>query len=267
LSKSRYDWAKFLWRDWLIDSAVRSCTPEERGVAFDDLCFMGSEEPIGYLENNQELLKVRARFVGVSAEKLARIEQVLVKKQVFSVDETGRIYSRRMVRDYEKWLENKENGKLGGNPQVKAGVNPPVNQPVKAKNIEYINKNKDKDVSDKIPDPIFVELAHLIKDGILSWKKDHKPFSDTTIYKWAEVIRLMVTVDKRDPDQIRKVIKWLYTEGCYGDYPFVVESADSLRKKFDKIEIRMNRGRSSEPSELQRRLEQQRQVQSKEFEV
>jgi hypothetical protein len=44
---------------------------------------------------------------------------------VFSRDADGTIYSRRMRRDAERAEEDKKNGKKGGNPKLKDGVNPP----------------------------------------------------------------------------------------------------------------------------------------------
>lgn len=45
---------------------------------------------------------------------------------VFSREEDGTIYSRRMFREVAKAAEDKANGKLGGNPHLKGGVNQEV---------------------------------------------------------------------------------------------------------------------------------------------
>ena len=54
---------------------------------------------------------------------------------VFSRDENGVIYSRRMVADFKKACQDHENGKGGGNPNLvksrDGGVNPPDNAPDK----------------------------------------------------------------------------------------------------------------------------------------
>jgi hypothetical protein len=44
---------------------------------------------------------------------------------VFARDIDGTIYSRRMRRDHAKAIKDKANGKGGGNPRLKNGVNPP----------------------------------------------------------------------------------------------------------------------------------------------
>ena len=51
---------------------------------------------------------------------------------MFSRDADGALYSRRMRRDEERAAVNRVNGRAGGNPSLKAGVNPAVNPSVKA---------------------------------------------------------------------------------------------------------------------------------------
>ena len=55
---------------------------------------------------------------------------------MFSVDDNLVIYSRRMKRDRDKAEKDKANGKSGGNPSLKAGVNPPDNGGDNAQNPE-----------------------------------------------------------------------------------------------------------------------------------
>lgn len=90
-------------------------------------------------------------------------------------------------------------------------------------------------------DAIFISLAEILKEKILSWKPNHKPITSGTVTKWSATLRLMVTVDGRTPEQIRDVMNWLYAEGVYGEYAFVVESAESLRAKYDRIETAMKK--------------------------
>jgi len=52
----------------------------------------------------------------------------LRERGVYSVDEDGTIYSRRMRRDAKRKIEAKQNGKLGGNPRL-IGKDKPADKP------------------------------------------------------------------------------------------------------------------------------------------
>jgi hypothetical protein len=60
----------------------------------------------------------------------------LAEAGVFSLDDDGTIFSRRMRKDIAKAETDKANGKKGGNPAVKGGVNPLVNGEDKAQKPE-----------------------------------------------------------------------------------------------------------------------------------
>ena len=59
---------------------------------------------------------------------------------------------------------------------------------------------------------------------------------------WANVIERMIRIDNRDPIQIEKMIRWIFSENVDAEASFVVKSAQSLREKFDRIETQMGRG-------------------------
>lgn len=71
--------------------------------------------------------------------------------------------------------------------------------------------------------------------------------------KWADTIRLMNTADGRDFDEIARTIAWLFDPKA--DHLFVVLSADSLRSKWDRIQIARQRAgrptaRPAQPTSL-----------------
>jgi len=108
----------FYWSDWLGDAAVRRLTLAERGLWIDCLALMATASPIGYLCDDQGS--------PISHEELARITNAATptevtelldrihRKGVVSLDRTGRLYSRRMVRDASKAAKLARNGQLGG---------------------------------------------------------------------------------------------------------------------------------------------------------
>lgn len=125
---------KFYPSDWRADPALRSCTIAARGLWVEMLALMHEAEPYGsLLINGARIDKKRmAALAGIKETECTVLMLELEGFGVFSRDDDGTIYSRRMRRDAAKAVKDKENGKKGGNPTVKAGVNPPVNGEVKA---------------------------------------------------------------------------------------------------------------------------------------
>jgi hypothetical protein len=76
-----------------------------------------------------------ARLANLVGGGVAEVEGFLAELEeagVFSRDADGALYSRRMRRDEERAAVNRVNGRAGGNPSLKAAVNPPVNPADKA---------------------------------------------------------------------------------------------------------------------------------------
>ena len=54
---------------------------------------------------------------------------------------------------------------------------------------------------------------------------------------WANTLRLMIEVDKRDPAMISKVFEWANQDTFWSSN---ILSANSLRKQFDKLAVKVN---------------------------
>jgi hypothetical protein len=121
-------WLKFYPSDWRADPALRMCSLAARGLWMEMLCLMHEAAPRGsLLVNGQPVTdKQLASLCGVSGRDVTRCIEQLEAAGVFSREDNRTIYSRRMRRDEEKAERDKANGKGGGNPRLKAGVNPPV---------------------------------------------------------------------------------------------------------------------------------------------
>lgn len=135
-------WMKFYPSDWRADPALRSCTIAARGLWVEMLAIMHEAEPYGsLLINGARVDKKRlAALAGIREAECSVLMLELEGFGVFSRDNDGTIYSRRMRRDAAKAIKDKENGKKGGNPTVKGGVNPPVKPEVKAQKPEATAK-------------------------------------------------------------------------------------------------------------------------------
>jgi hypothetical protein len=146
-------WLKFYPPDWRADPALRVCCLGARGLWLEMLCLMHEAEPRGTLRvNGRPMTHVQlAALVGSTPKDVQRYLDELEAAGVFSRDESGVMFSRRMVRDTEKAERDKANGGRGGNPtlkpQDKARVNPSVNGKDKAHIPEPEPEKKKKDPS------------------------------------------------------------------------------------------------------------------------
>jgi hypothetical protein len=123
---------KFYPADWRADAMLRLCSIGARGLWAEMMCIMHAADNYGSLLVNGKRIdkKQLAGLAGISEKECIFLLLELETNGVFSRDEDGTIYSRRMRRDHAKAIKDKENGRGGGNPTLKAGVNPPVNPTV-----------------------------------------------------------------------------------------------------------------------------------------
>lgn len=115
----------FYVQDYLADT--RALSNEMKGFYVDLLCYMHKSSRRGYLNqaNGQPYSpQDLGMMTGTSADRAAHLLQALMNSEVISATHQGIPYSRRMVRDEKKRLEGIKNGKRGGNPSLKKGVNP-----------------------------------------------------------------------------------------------------------------------------------------------
>lgn len=123
-------WIKFYPSDWRADPALRMCSLGARGLWMEMLCLMHEADGLLMVNGKQLLPRQLAALAGASVDEVNAWLLELSDAGVFSRDENGAIYSRRMKKDLAKAAEDKANGRKGGNPGLKGGVNPPDNPPV-----------------------------------------------------------------------------------------------------------------------------------------
>ena len=102
--------------DWVRSLDIRSCSLAARGLWLEMMNLMHEAEPYGYLViNNKPIsLPVLARMVGATQSEIEPLLDELEALGVYSKDENGAIYCRRMVRDEKFRRTRASNGKLGG---------------------------------------------------------------------------------------------------------------------------------------------------------
>jgi hypothetical protein len=125
--KPKPPWMKFYPADWRADPALRMCSLAARGLWMEMLSIMHEADPRGSLLINGNTIgdKQLAGLCGATLRATIALLAELEMAGVFSRDNDGTIFSRRMKRDDAKAERDKANGKEGGNPWLKAGVNPP----------------------------------------------------------------------------------------------------------------------------------------------
>jgi len=126
---SKRPWLKWYPSDWRSEPSLRMCSRAARSLWVDLIGLMHDAEPYGHLLVNGKAptTKQLAAILGDSERELKNLLVELESAGVFSKTEAGVITSRRMIRDEEKAQQDAKNGKRGGNPWVKGGVNPSDN--------------------------------------------------------------------------------------------------------------------------------------------
>lgn len=140
---------KLYVRDWLADFHLRGVSIAARGLWADMLCLAWQSDRRGYLEENGQPMTPAqlARRIGARLAEVKPLLTELEGKGVFSRTESGAIYSRRVVEDEKKREQAQHWGKRGGNPALKASLNPTLKQEtgMAALNLEPRTQNPDKD--------------------------------------------------------------------------------------------------------------------------
>ena len=110
----------WFWRDWESDMALKACSLAAQGLWMRMLCIAAQHDPTGYVSVNRVGLDPEgiAKIAGAGVDEVRSLIGELSLNGVFSRDQHGAIYNRRMLRDEKKSATARKNGKLGGNPSL-----------------------------------------------------------------------------------------------------------------------------------------------------
>lgn len=127
--EQRKPWMKWYPADWRADPRLRMCGLAARGLWADMLSLMHEAEPYGHLlvSGTAPTDRQLAKLVGCTEKECRAALDELKEAGVYSLTVNGVVYSRRMVRDFDKAQKDRSNGKGGGNPNIVGWVNPPLN--------------------------------------------------------------------------------------------------------------------------------------------
>lgn len=111
---------QFYPADWRKDPSLSTCCLAARGLWIELMCIMHEASPYGVLAvNGKPMTDLQiSRAVGEPMDVVQSLLDELESAGVFSRDETGAIFSRRMIRDEQIRNVRAAAGKLGGNPTL-----------------------------------------------------------------------------------------------------------------------------------------------------
>jgi hypothetical protein len=122
--------------DWLRCAELRLCSLEARGLWIDMLGFMHQAQPYGHLVFQGKAVDAKrlANMVGggTNASRVGKLLKELGENGVYSVDDNGVMYCRRMVRDEltrEAWRLEKQQQRGGSTPKVREPSKGPDKRP------------------------------------------------------------------------------------------------------------------------------------------
>jgi hypothetical protein len=123
-------WFQFYPADWRNDAALRLVSLAARGLWWEMLCIMHMAEPYGHLVSGGRPIDEAglARLVSEAPRDVSRWLAELRGRDIFSVTDTGCIYSRRMVRDEKERADWR--ARQGRHRDKGGDVTPPVTPPV-----------------------------------------------------------------------------------------------------------------------------------------
>lgn len=164
---------QFYAADWRKDPALGICSLAARGLWIEMMCLAHESDEYGVLQINGTPLTASqiARACKCTDKEATSLLRELETAGVFSRNDSGAIFSRRMVKDERLRLVRAEAGKLGGNPAllkqtdkraVKDGDNTQANQSAKQKTTPSSSSSSSEDVSDRCPHSEIIEAYHRI---------------------------------------------------------------------------------------------------------
>ncbi len=119
-------WFKFYPTDWRADQMLRLCSVAARGLWLECMCLMHEAKPYGHLLVNGRAITAAqlANLTGIPVGKIGGLIAELDGAGVFSRNDDGVIYSRRMIRDARRAAAGSVFGKRARTPGVTPGVIP-----------------------------------------------------------------------------------------------------------------------------------------------
>lgn len=229
----------FYIKDWLTDPQLQMACFSTKGMWMDLLCLMWKNKPRGEVTGT---VKQLARLLGA---EISEVQAFLIDVKelefcdIFVTCHTLSQESHRNVtlRNRRMWREDKL--------KRQAALRKKKQRQRDLKN--GVSRSSHKDVTTAIPSPIPFPVTKVTKEIKIKNKehslflsnlllekiKERNPkFKKPDIMKWAVHIDRLIRLNKRNPDEIKKVIEWCQDDDFWQDN---VLSTAKLRKQYDQL--------------------------------
>lgn len=189
----------------------------------------------------------------VSQDKLremleASFDLELLDREAFEND--GKITSYGIKKRFEevenirnKWRKRKEKQECSEVFQGEnGGENEGVTQQSKVKESK-VKESKDNISRPKRTNHVYDEdsIPYRSAKYLLTKIREFKPdFKEPDLQKWADHMRKLIEIDKRDPKEIARVIDWVTQDDFWKTN---ILSAETLRRQWDKVTVKMQSGK------------------------
>lgn len=183
---------QFYPADWRKDPALSACSLAARGLWIELMCIAHEGGTYGVLSINGKPMAPAqiARMVGESPAAVVKLLAELEDAGVFSRDEQGCIYSRRMVKDEHVRNVRADAGRLGGNPNLlkqKVKQNGEQNLTPSSSSSSSSSENEDTAPSAKSPRGTALPQDWTLPDDWKTWAEKERP--DVDVVTVAESFR------------------------------------------------------------------------------
>lgn len=229
----KYPWFKFYPQDWRGDAKLQMCSLAARGLWIEMCCIMHEASPYGHLViNGQPVTDAQlVRLTGTSVDQLSEILGELENAGVFSRNNKGVIYSRRMTRSEKKAQVNRKNGQKGGASKHKKtkddsglGKQNPSEPPRPRSQIldtRYsVDKSTAADAGDDLEKTEYEKLTKTVWKSCLPWLVKNSQIDEKrcrgVIGKWLReysAARVITAVTAAQMAGVDEPISWI-TEWC-----------------------------------------------------
>ncbi len=166
------------------------------------------------------------KSTGLDRRNLKRDLDILVYKKIINKDPSGYITKYGIQKDYTKWQTGVNN-----NTSVKDDTTTSVNNDTKT-SVNIDTHKRQKTIKDS-PNSDEIRMAQLLFNLIQKRNPGHKK---PDMENWAIHIDRMIRLDKRNIEDIEKVIHWCQKNEFWQNN---VLSTEKLRKQFDQFKLKM----------------------------
>lgn len=229
------------------------------------LCYMHEASPYGYLKVGHKVILPDnlARMVGATLPEVEGLLKDLEDAEVFSRDENGHIYSRRLIRDEEIRRTRAAGGFKGGNPLLKSGMkdnhteverltSEDKQKPTPSSSLSSSSSTQD-NTSSELPfeeptrfsdDTTEYRLASLLRESILTHLPNARAPKQTpsSLAKWSQEMDRLLRIDGRTVEDVEDMIAWSQTHDFWRT---VILSAKKFREKWDTMDGQRRRSHTS----------------------